>query len=138
MHPKKKFQIPLLKNLVLKTIVMPIHMNSNGDIFGGWIMSQMDLGGAILAKEISLGKVVTVKVKNMNFLKPISKGDLVTCYALCKSIGNSSMKIYVELWIKKLLPKIFGKSYCTSYATFIYVAIDKFGKPRILPNMTIL
>ncbi|CUR53159.1 acyl-CoA thioester hydrolase YciA [Buchnera aphidicola] len=138
MYFNKNLKIFSIKNLVLRTIAMPLHINANGDIFGGWIMSQMDLAGAILAKEISSGKVSTVQVNNMNFLKPISSGDLITCYAKCINIGNSSLTIDVELWIKKLTPFLFGTSYRTTYATFIYVAIDQNGKKRIIPNMTIL
>ncbi|ABJ90644.1 acyl-CoA thioester hydrolase YciA [Buchnera aphidicola] len=119
------------KNLMLKTIAMPLHKNINGNIFGGWIMSKMDIAGGILAKEISKGRVSTVCVKNINFLKPISAGDLVFCYAKCKKIGNTSITTKIEIWIKKIHSKLFGISYCSTTATFIYVAIDKYGKPRM-------
>ena len=78
--------------LLLRTLAMPSDTNANGDIFGGWIMSQMDMGGAILAKEIAHGRVVTVAVESMNFIKPIAVGDVVCCYGQCLSVGRSSIK----------------------------------------------
>ncbi len=124
--------------IVLQTLAMPSDTNANGDIFGGWIMSQMDMGGAILAKEIAGGKVVTVRVDGMTFLQPISVGDIVSCYANCIKIGKSSIKINVEVWIKKIHSKPSGQYYCATEATFIYVAIDKMGKPRELLPMSII
>ena len=88
--------------LLLRTLAMPSDTNANGDIFGGWIMSQMDMGGAILAKEIAHGRVVTVAVESMNFIKPISVGDVVCCYGQCLKVGRSSIKIKVEVWVKKV------------------------------------
>lgn len=124
--------------IVLKTLAMPADTNSNGDIFGGWIMSQMDMGGAILAKEISGGKVVTVRVNAITFLKSVSVGDIVNCYANCIKIGKSSIKINVEIWIKKIYSKPLGQFYCAAEAEFIYVAIDETGKPRELLPMSII
>ncbi|WP_075629956.1 acyl-CoA thioester hydrolase YciA [Buchnera aphidicola] len=124
--------------VVLKTLAMPKNTNANGDIFGGWIMSQMDMGGAILAKEISGEKVVTVRVDAINFLKSVSVGDIVTCYANCIKIGKSSIKINVEIWIKKIHSKPLGQYYCAAVAEFIYVAIDKVGKPLELLPMSLI
>lgn len=138
MEKKNNIKIKSNQNLVLKTLAMPKNQNVNGYIFGGWIMSQMDIGGAILAKEISGSKVSTVCVNNLSFLKPISVGDLVHCYAKCISIGKTSMTIKIEIWIKRILPFFFGSFYCTTQAIFIYVALDKNNKPKVLPKMTIL
>ncbi|CAL4322354.1 acyl-CoA thioester hydrolase YciA [Buchnera aphidicola] len=124
--------------IVLKTLSMPSDTNANGDIFGGWIMSQMDMGGAILAKEISGGGVVTVRVDGITFLKPVSVGDIVSCYANCIKIGKSSITINVEVWIKKIYSKPLGQYYCATEAVFIYVAIDKKGKPRELLPMSLI
>lgn len=88
--------------LVLRTLAMPADTNANGDIFGGWLMSQMDIGGAILAKEIAEGRVVTVRVDGMTFLKPVAVGDVVCCYARCVRTGRSSMTVNVEVWVKKV------------------------------------
>jgi len=87
--------------MVLRTLAMPADTNANGDIFGGWLMSQMDMGGAIQAKEIAKGRVVTVRVDGMTFLKPVAVGDVVCCYARCIRTGNSSITINVEVWVKK-------------------------------------
>lgn len=118
--------------MVLRTLAMPADTNANGDIFGGWVMSQMDIGGAILAKEIAEGRVVTVRVDGMTFLKPVAIGDVVSCYARCIKIGNSSITINVEVWIKKVSSEPIGDRYCTTEAVFIYVAVDEQGKPRSL------
>ncbi|QCI20412.1 acyl-CoA thioester hydrolase YciA [Buchnera aphidicola (Brachycaudus cardui)] len=133
----EKYKLPK-GTIVLKTLAMPDNTNANGDIFGGWIMSQMDMGGAILAKEIACGKVVTVRVEGINFLKSVSVGDIVTCYANCIKVGKSSIKINVEIWIKKIHSKPLGQYYCAAAAEFIYVAIDKIGKPRELLPMSII
>lgn len=120
-------------DMVLRTLAMPADTNANGDIFGGWLMSQMDMGGAMLAKEIAKGRVVTVRVDGMTFIKPVSVGDVVSCYAQCIKTGNSSMTIKVEVWIKKVASEPIGEHYCTTEASFIYVAIDESGKSRPLP-----
>ena len=120
--------------LVLRTLAMPADTNANGDIFGGWLMSQMDMGGAILAKEIAHGRVVTGAVESMNFIKPISVGDVVCCYGQCLKVGRSSIKIKVEVWVKKVSSEPIGQRYKATEALFIYVAVDSDGKPRQLPR----
>lgn len=87
--------------MVLRTLAMPADTNANGDIFGGWLMSQMDIGGAIMAKEIAQGRVVTVRVDGMTFLRPVAVGDVVCCYARCVKRGNTSVTINIEVWVKK-------------------------------------
>ncbi|MFD1803423.1 acyl-CoA thioester hydrolase YciA [Mixta tenebrionis] len=120
--------------MVLRTLAMPADTNANGDIFGGWLMSQMDIGGAILAKEIAEGRVVTVRVDGMTFLKPVAVGDVVSCHARCIRTGSSSMTINVEVWIKKVSSEPLGQRYCTTEASFVYVAVDAEGKSRPLPD----
>ncbi|MCU5775722.1 acyl-CoA thioester hydrolase YciA [Erwiniaceae bacterium BAC15a-03b] len=119
--------------VVLRTLAMPADTNANGDIFGGWIMSQMDMGGAILAKEIAEGRVVTVRVDGMTFLKPVAVGDVVCCYARCMRTGTSSITINVEVWVKKVSSEPIGQRYRATEAVFIYVAVDPEGKARPLP-----
>ncbi|PJG84768.1 acyl-CoA thioester hydrolase YciA [Conservatibacter flavescens] len=121
-------------NLLLRTLAMPSDTNANGDIFGGWIMSQMDMGGAILAKEIAHGRVVTVSVDSMNFIRPVSVGDVVCCYGKCLSVGRSSMKIKVEVWVKKVSSEPINERYCVTEAVFTFVAIDQHGRPRAIPR----
>ena len=120
--------------LLLRTLAMPSDTKANGDIFGGWIMSQMDMGGAILAKEIAHGRVVTVAVERMNFIKPISVGDVVCCYGKCLKIGRSSIKIKVEVWVKKVASEPIGERYCVTDAVFTFVAVDNHGKSRTIPR----
>ncbi|TCV06220.1 acyl-CoA thioesterase YciA [Samsonia erythrinae] len=119
--------------LVLRTLAMPADTNANGDIFGGWLMSQMDIGGAILAKEIAEGRVVTVRVDGMSFLKPVAVGDVVCCYARCLRTGRSSINIKVEVWVKKVSSEPIGQRYRATEALFTYVAVDEEGHPRELP-----
>ncbi|MEB7742336.1 acyl-CoA thioester hydrolase YciA [Escherichia coli] len=116
--------------LVLRTLAMPADTNANGDIFGGWLMSQMDLGGAILAQEIAGGRVVTVHVNSINFLRPVSVGDVVCCYARCVKQGRTSISINTEVWIKEVDSASVSRRYKVTEALFVYVAIDANGKPR--------
>lgn len=116
--------------LLLRTLAMPADTNANGDIFGGWIMSQLDLAGAILAKEISSGRVVTVSVESIAFKAPVSVGDVVCCYGECKRIGNTSMSVGLEVWVKPVAHESVGDRYQVCEATFNYVAINSEGRPR--------
>lgn len=120
--------------LVLRTLAMPADTNANGDIFGGWLMSQMDIGGAILAKELAQGRVVTVRVDGMTFLKPVAVGDVICCYALCLRTGTSSLTINIEVWVKKVSSEPIGQRYRATEAVFTYVAVDADGKSRPLPE----
>ena len=116
--------------LVLQTVAMPADTNYNGDIFGGWIMSQMDLGASIPAYSRARGKVTTVAVEAMVFHKPVAVGDLVSIYARLVKEGTTSMHIDVEVWSTRrpALEKI-----KVTEATFVYVALDENGKKRALP-----
>jgi acyl-CoA thioesterase YciA len=116
--------------LLSRTLAMPASTNANGDIFGGWIMSQLDLAGGILAKEISCGRIVTVSVSSITFRKPVTVGDVVCCYGECVRIGNSSMSIELEVWVKPILEDGIGDRFMVCEATFNYVAIDSTGRPR--------
>jgi acyl-CoA thioesterase YciA len=113
---------------------MPADTNANGDIFGGWIMSQMDIGGAILANEIARGRVVTVAVNAITFLKPVAVGDVVCCYAHCIRTGRSSITVNIEVWVKKVSSESIGQRYCVTEAIFTYVAVDDAGASRSLPE----
>ena len=93
-----------------RTVAMPKDTNPNGDIFGGWLMSQMDLGSGILASKRAKTRVVTVALDGMSFLQPVRVGDTVACYARVESIGRTSMKIPVEVWVQRYMQtdKIFA------------------------------
>ena len=119
--------------LILRTLAMPSDTNANGDIFGGWIMSQMDLGGAILAKELAKGRVVTVTVDKMIFHLPISVGDVVCCYGTLVRVGRTSMQVKVEVFIKQVYEGN-RERFRVTEALFTYVAIDKNGRPREIPR----
>ena len=119
-------------DLVLRTLAMPSDTNPNGDIFGGWIMSQMDIGGGILAKEIAAGRVVTVAVDAMTFHRPVKVGDVVCCYGNCLRIGNSSIAVKLEIWVKSVLTDSRDDRFCVTEALFTYVAVDQQGKPRTI------
>jgi acyl-CoA thioesterase YciA len=112
--------------LVIRTIAMPKDTNPNGDIFGGWIMSQMDLGSGILAAKTAKTRVVTVAMEGMSFLEPVRVGDTVACYAWVEKIGRTSMTIPVEAWVQRYMD---GREERVTRGVFIYVAVDDAGKP---------
>ena len=87
--------------LVIRTIAMPADTNPNGDVFGGWLMSQMDLGSGILASKTAKARVVTVAMEGLSFLQPVGVGDAVACYAWVEKIGRTSMTIPVEVWVER-------------------------------------
>lgn len=119
--------------MILRTLAMPSDTNANGDIFGGWIMSQMDMGGGILAKEVSKGRIVTVSVDTINFLHPVSVGDVICCYGKVLKVGRTSMQIQIDIFIKKVYNGARDRVLVTE-AVFTYVAIDENGKPRPIPR----
>ena len=117
--------------LVIRTIAMPADTNPSGDIFGGWIMSQMDLGSGILASKTARSRVVTVAVDGMSFLQPVRVGDTVACYAQVESIGRTSMKIPVEVWAQRYRRT---ERILVTRAVFTYVAVDQSGRPIPVPR----
>ena len=118
------------ETVLTKTVAMPADTNPNGDIFGGWLLSQMDVAGGILAKKIAKGRVATVAIEGMKFLLPVKVGDTVTCYGSILKIGNSSISINLRVTaqgLESIQPQD------VTNGTFVYVAIDLDGKPRQLP-----
>lgn len=113
--------------LVIRAIPMPSDTNSNGDIFGGWLISQMDLGGAVLARNTARSRVVTVAVEAMSFVAPVAVGDTVTCYARLAGIGRTSMKIELDVWVSHFAH---DQPRRVTGGTFTYVAIDDKGRPH--------
>src|SRR5262247_1751798 len=111
----------------LRTFAMPADANPNGDIFGGWLMAQMDLAGAVAAKRRARGRVATVAVDAMTFHKPVFVGDLVSCYAELIKVGRTSMTVMIETWVERRTTQAIEK---VTQATFTYVAIDQQGRPR--------
>ncbi|WP_290764573.1 acyl-CoA thioesterase [Aquabacterium sp.] len=114
--------------LVMRVMPMPKDANGNGDIFGGWIMSQVDLAGCVLPGRVSRGRVTTVAVNEFIFRNAVSVGDLLSFYARVERIGNTSVTVHVEVWAERqpadpILVKV-------TEAKATYVAIDRDGRPR--------
>jgi len=113
--------------LVLQTVAMPADANAYGDIFGGWLVSQMDIGGAVLASSRAKNKVTTVAIDRMVFMKPVFIGDLVCCYANIIKTGNSSVTIKIQVWVKRMR---YGNQEQVTEGIFTFVAIDDNRKPK--------
>ncbi|MEP1613732.1 MAG: acyl-CoA thioesterase [Roseobacter sp.] len=110
---------------------MPADTNPAGDIFGGWLMSQMDLAAGNLAGRVSQGRAATVAVKGMQFLRPVKVGDEVTLYAKLTKVGNTSMSVHVDVWARSRFARAGAK---VTEAEFVFVALDENGEPRQLPD----
>src|SRR5215212_4547222 len=117
-------------DLTVRTIAMPADTNANGDIFGGWVMSQMDQAGGIAGVERAQGRVVTVAVEAMHFIRPVRVGDVLCVYTRIERVGRTSMTIKVEAWARRFQTRLREK---VTDATFTFVAIDVDGRPRALP-----
>ena len=121
-------------NLILRTLAMPADTNPHGDIFGGWIMSQMDIAGGILARENTCSRIVTVAVESITFIKPVNVGDVVCCYGEVVKIGTTSITIDLEVWVKPTIDRPGSenlKSQVTR-AAFTYVSVDRNGKKQVI------
>jgi len=116
--------------VALQTIAMPADTNVNGDIFGGWLMAQMDLGASVPARIRAKGRVATVAVEGMTFHKPVLVGDLVSIHADILKEGRTSLHIGVEVWVTR---QPSGERKKVTEARFIFVAVDPDGKKRPLP-----
>lgn len=112
--------------LVIRTIAMPKNTNRYGDIFGGWLVSQMDLGGAVLAHKCSRNRMTTVAIDKMVFLKPVYVGDVLCCYANIARKGRTSVTIEVEVFVERIFDNTTHK---VTEGMFTFVAIDDHGKP---------
>lgn len=119
-------------NLTLRTIAMPSDVNVNGDIFGGWVLSQMDIAAGILSRERSRGRSATIAVDAMKFIRPVSVGDVLCVYTSLKRVGRTSMAIDVEAWVNR---GVIGAREKVTEAIFTFVAIDENGRPRPVPDL---
>ena len=125
-------QLPTGIDLVLRMMPMPSDANNNGDVFGGWIMAQVDLAGAVLPARIAKGRVATVAVNQFVFKQPVSIGDLLSFYARVERIGRTSVTVHVEVYAERnpeapVIVKV-------TEASLTYVAIDMQGQPRVIPR----
>lgn len=114
--------------LALQTLAMPKDTNANGDVFGGWLVSQMDLAAGIATKQVTHGRSATVAIKNAQFLAPVSVGSVISCYAEILEIGRSSMHINIEVWSAYSIEQHARKK--VAEGLFVFVAIDDNGRTR--------
>ena len=118
-------------DLTLRTLAMPADVNVNGDIFGGWVLSQMDIAAGIVAGTTAQGRVATVAIDAMKFIRPVHVGDVLCIYAQVARVGRTSMGIALEAWV---LRGRYGAREKVTEATFTFVAIDEDGRPRDVPR----
>jgi acyl-CoA thioesterase YciA len=116
--------------LSLRTVAMPADTNPNGDIFGGWIMSLMDVAAGIAAGTRAQGRVATAAVSNLSFIRPVKVGDVVCVYTEVVKTGRTSVTVSVEAWV---LRQNQGDRQRVTFAEIVMVAVDEVGKPRPLP-----
>lgn len=112
--------------LALRTLAMPADTNPNGDIFGGWVMSQMDIGSALCAGERTKSRVVTAAVDSMSFIEPVYVGDVLCVYGEIERIGRTSLSVHVEAWARRNRHE---EKVQVTQGTYIFVALDEEGKP---------
>ena len=115
--------------LALQTVAMPKDTNASGDIFGGWLLSQMDIAGGVAAAEVAGGRVATVAIQGMSFLTPVHMGALVSCYCDILDTGRSSVRVLIEVWINSQHD---GEPIKVTEGEFIYVAIDDNKRTRAI------
>ncbi len=116
---------------IIRTVPQPADMNGNGDIFGGWVLSQMDVAGGALAARVAKGRVATVAITAMTFVEPIKVGDMVSIYGEVRKIGRTSITIDLETVVQR---RTGTTDIRVTHGTFVFVAIDEEGKPRAVPR----
>lgn len=120
-----------LGTLTIRTLAMPADTNPAGDIFGGWVMSQMDIAGAIAAIERVRGRVVTVAVEAMTFIAPVKVGDILCVYTSLERVGTTSITVAIEAWVRR---NRLSDRVKVTQARFVYVALDDSGQKRPIPR----
>ncbi|MGE4221612.1 MAG: acyl-CoA thioesterase [Alphaproteobacteria bacterium] len=110
---------------------MPADTNPSGDIFGGWLMSQMDLAGGMMAKSVAKGRTATVAVDSMVFHRPVHVGDIVCCYATIARRGTTSVTVHIQAWAVQATT---GEGHKVTEGDFVFVALDEDRRPRPLPQ----
>ena len=114
-------------DLCIRTLAMPADTNANGDIFGGWLLSQMDVGGGVFASKLARSRTVTVAIEAMNFRKRVNVGDLVSVHATLVRLGRTSITVHLEAWV---LRRRENCSILVTDGNFTYVSIDDQGRPQ--------
>jgi acyl-CoA thioesterase YciA len=130
--PSPQTTLPKDRELVLKVIPMPADVNANGDIFGGWVMAQVDLAGAVLPARVVRGRMATVAVNQFIFKQPVKVGDILSFFAHISRVGNTSITVQVEVYAERFATQ--GQYVKVTEASLTYVAIDQEGKPRPIPR----
>ena len=124
--------LPDKNELAIRVMAMPADTNAAGDIFGGWLMSQMDIAGSVFARRLARGRVVTVAVDSFQFKQPVFVGDVVSCYATITRVGKTSITVHVRAFADRC-----GQSHDQTQVTeadLTYVAVDENRKPRQVPK----
>ena len=131
-HSAAPLSLPNDRDLVMRVMPLPVDVNANGDVFGGWIMAQVDLAGAVLPMRIAKGRIATVAVNEFVFKQPVSIGDLLSFYAEVLRVGHTSVTVRVEVYAERnpADPQVVK----VTEASVTYVAIDDAGQPRQLPG----
>ena len=125
-------QDPTKRQLTIRVLAMPADANPHGDIFGGWLMSQIDIAGSVVAIQTAQGRVVTVAVNEMRFILPVFVGDLVSLYARLKQVGRTSVTVEVDAFAEREQER--NQLQRVATATLTYVAVDENRRPRaVLP-----
>lgn len=131
MTPEPQSALEPAGTLTIRTLAMPADTNPAGDIFGGWVMSQMDIAGAIAAVEAVKGRVVTVAVEAMTFIAPVKVGDVLCVYCDVERVGRTSITIAVEAWVRR--QRVADRVQVT-HGRFVYVALDENGRKRVIEH----
>jgi len=131
-QPPGPIQPPSDEELVLKVIPMPGDSNANGDIFGGWVMAQVDLAGSVIPARYAGGRIATVAVNEFIFKQPVRVGDILSFYSKLTRIGKTSITVKVEVYAERFQAQ--GQFVKVTEANLTYVAIDEQGKPRAVPH----
>src|ERR1700722_19332107 len=130
-HAPLNTEIEPCGDLCIRTLAMPADTNQNGDIFGGWLLSQMDLGGGVAAPKTAKSRPVRVAIEAMNFRKPVFVGDLVSVHASLVKIGKTSVTVHLEAWV---LRRKEMQSILVTDGNFTYVSIDDEGHPQAVQH----
>ena len=131
-HSSSPVPLPTDKELVLKVIPMPADCNANGDIFGGWVMAQVDLAGSVIPARHAQGRMATVAVNEFVFKQPVRVGDILSFFASLTRIGRTSITVQVEVYAERFTDQ--GRYVKVTEARLTYVAIDEMGRPRPVPR----
>src|SRR3954467_10180477 len=128
-HAPPNYEIEPCGDLSIRTLAMPADTNQNGDIFGGWLLSQMDLGGGIFASKLAQTRTVTVAIDAMNFRKAVYIGDVVSVHATLVRLGKTSITVHIEAWV---LRRNESQPILVTDGNFTYVSIDDEGRPQVI------